>query len=176
MVCEYVRICTMWHISFVLLHSSFNSNNDIGWSVSWTTKHQRDTPLQVCICWSCNNFTTMCRIDNYVLQVTGEENYITGDIRLLDFKAVRRYSINSLGIINKNPYRAIFKKQDLHLSVVNKPLLFKDQLHAINVCMYNYIYYNVCIWHKLHTYGLCHVWYPNIVASGGSLHWHSTYS
>ena len=36
----------------------------------------------------------MCRVDNYVLQVTGEESYITGDIRLLDFKAVRRYVFN----------------------------------------------------------------------------------
>lgn len=35
----------------------------------------------------------MCRIDNCALQVTGEENYITGDIRLLDFKAVRKYVI-----------------------------------------------------------------------------------
>ena len=31
-----------------------------------------------------------CRIDDYALQVTGEENYITGDVRLLDFKAVRK--------------------------------------------------------------------------------------
>lgn len=31
-----------------------------------------------------------CRMDNYTLQVTGEENYITGNVRLLDFKAVRK--------------------------------------------------------------------------------------
>ena len=36
-----------------------------------------------------------CRIDNYALQVTGEENYVTGDIRLLDFKAVRRFCVVS---------------------------------------------------------------------------------
>jgi len=37
--------------------------------------------------------TDMClySIDNYVLQVTGEETYIAGDVRLLEFKAVRRY-------------------------------------------------------------------------------------
>ena len=77
-----------------------------------------------------------CRIDSYALQVTGEENYITGDIRLLDFKAVRRYYINTQCKILMNFYRAIFKKQDLHLSVVNKPPSFKDQLYNINVCVH----------------------------------------
>ncbi|XP_065912685.1 phosphatidylinositol 4,5-bisphosphate 3-kinase catalytic subunit gamma isoform-like isoform X2 [Dysidea avara] len=56
-------------------------------------------------------------MDNYVLQVTGEESYITGDIRLLDFKAVRR---------------AIFKSEELHLSVVSKPHLNKDNSYDIN--------------------------------------------
>lgn len=44
-----------------------------------------------CFTAMCND----CRIDNYALQVTGEENYVTGDIRLLDFKAVRRSCVVS---------------------------------------------------------------------------------
>ncbi|XP_065917806.1 phosphatidylinositol 4,5-bisphosphate 3-kinase catalytic subunit gamma isoform-like isoform X3 [Dysidea avara] len=53
------------------------------------------------------------RMDNCVLQITGEETYIIGDVRLLEFKAIRR---------------AIFKREDLHFSVVSKPSPFDDQL------------------------------------------------
>jgi len=47
-----------------------------------------------------SNFTldfmsTAHSIENYVLQVTGEETYIVGDVRLLDFKAVRRCRIQN---------------------------------------------------------------------------------
>ena len=32
----------------------------------------------------------ICRMGNYISQVTRDENYITGNIRLLDFKALQK--------------------------------------------------------------------------------------
>ena len=57
-----------------------------------------------------------------------------------------------------NFYRAIFKKQDLHLSIVNKPSSFKDQLYNINVCvrvcehMCVRVCVHVCVCVCAHTY------------------------
>ena len=40
--------------------------------------------------WCINDMSCVFRIHNFTLQVTGEESYINGNIKLIQFKAVRR--------------------------------------------------------------------------------------
>lgn len=103
----------------------------------------------VCICSTYSFFyhlhfraSTLNRIGDYTLQVTGEESYIHGQHELLSFKAIRRYALyitsgkekmilhvycnklfKSSAILSMHHCmnRSITKGEQIHLSITKNP-------------------------------------------------------
>ena len=46
-------------------------------------RHKNQTGNLHCVC--------VCRIEDYTLQITGEQSYIHGKFQLINFKDIRRY-------------------------------------------------------------------------------------
>ena len=89
-----------------------------------------------------NNIMWICwhRIEDYTMQVTGEESYIFGNIELIAFRHIRKYICRKINILLAVVCwvvfcccRCIVKVEPIHLSVTEKPPIEVERPHQFSV-------------------------------------------
>ena len=101
----------------------------------------------VCVC-VCVCVYVCYRIDDYTMQVTGEESYIFGNVELIAFRHIRKY-VHYIFICCLTfvcccltfvcclllllLFRCIVKAEPIHLSVTEKPPIEVERPHKFSV-------------------------------------------